>query len=137
MNIAPTAATAPTLANALRTFAVLCLVGVISGCAHTSTSDGALLGGVLGAGLGAIIGHQSGHQGEGALIGAGAGALTGAIIGDAVGKQRTQLTETVTRPAALARPARSDRVQHGYYITRIVTAPSGETYEERVWVREN
>ena len=102
------------------------------GCNTTPTQDGAVVGTALGAGLGAIIGHQSGHQGEGALIGAGLGALTGAIIGDATDNrgahgrvvQRTTVTETVAPRTAPA----------GHYEMHLVTTPSGETYEKRVWV---
>ncbi len=96
------------------------------GCETTSTQEGAVVGGMLGAGTGAIIGHQTGHQGEGALIGAAAGALTGALIGDQVDREPGQ--------APAVRATRT--VQRGHYETRVVTSPSGETYEERVWVHD-
>ena len=106
-----------------------------AGCNTTPTQDGALLGGALGAGLGAIVGNQSGHAGEGALIGAGAGALTGAIVGDQVDEARQsrypQNRHTYRRSSA------APRVEQGHYDVRIVRTPSGETYEERVWVPYN
>ena len=107
-----------------------------AGCNTTPTQDGAVLGGALGAGLGAIVGHQSGHQGEGALIGAAAGALTGAIVGDQVdeARNRTYPQNQHTHPQPTAQPART---QQGHYDIRIVRTPSGETYEERVWVPYN
>ena len=107
---------------------VILILSVSTGCQTTARQDGALLGGALGAGLGAIIGHQSGHQGEGALIGAAAGALTGAIIGDSVGKPPRQTQRVVIVPPRQSQP------QRGHYETRIVVSPSGETFEERVWV---
>ena len=103
--------------------ASMCLLG----CSTTPTQDGAILGGALGAGLGAIVGHQSGHQGEGALIGAGAGALIGAILGDS--------TEPRHHVHA-RRPPASTTTSIGHYETRMVTTPSGERYEERVWVED-
>lgn len=105
---------------------------LVAGCNTTPTQDGAILGGALGAGTGAIIGHQSGHQGEGALIGAGVGAITGALVGDQVDERRKrqypQNQKTVAQPT---------RTQNGHYDIRIVRTPSGETYEERVWVPYN
>ena len=98
--------------------------GLCVGC--TTTQDGAVAGGLIGAGLGAIIGNQSGHAGEGALIGAGAGAGIGAIVGNEVGHSRHQRVYNDSRPA----PPR----QRGHYENRIVTTPSGEKYEERVWI---
>lgn len=104
----------------------------MAGCETTPAGEGAVLGGALGAGTGAIIGHQSGHAGEGALIGAGIGALSGALIGNAVGdpppRQQPQ-PRVVTQPA----PA---PVVTGHYENRLVMLPSGEVYEERVWVRD-
>jgi len=114
--------------------AVLLAGLALAGCNTTPAQDGAVLGGALGAGLGAIIGHQSGHQGEGALIGAGAGALTGALIGDSVDKAQRQPAYH-QQPAPQPQP--QGRVQRGHYETRIVETPSGETYEERVWVRHH
>lgn len=102
----------------------------LAGCNTTPVQDGAVVGGALGAGLGAIVGNQSGHAGEGALIGAGAGALTGALVGDQVDKKRQQ------RYSAPAQPAPQPAVR-GHYETRIVRGPNGETYEERVFVRDN
>lgn len=109
------------------------LAVLMAGCNTTPTQDGALLGGALGAGTGAIVGHQSGHQGEGALIGAGIGALTGAIVGDQIEQTRrgTYPQNRHTQPQPSAAPARTE---HGHYDIRIVHTPSGETYEERVWV---
>ncbi len=105
---------------------------LIAGCNTTPTQDGAVVGGALGAGLGAIVGHQSGHQGEGALIGAAAGALTGALIGDDIDRRdRRYQDQRYTQPA----PASNTAVR-GHYETRIVTAPNGEVYEERVFVRD-
>lgn len=118
----------------------LCLVLPVAllaaGCNTTPTQDGAILGGALGAGLGAIVGHQSGHQGEGALIGAGAGALTGAIIGDQVDEERHR-TYPQNRNTQAQPTAQPQRTQQGHYDIRIVRTPSGETYEERVWVPYN
>ena len=111
----------------------LLLLGVLAvtaglGCNTTPVQDGAILGGALGAGAGAIIGHQSGKQGEGALIGAAAGALTGALVGDQVG--RAQGRETVAYSAAAPPPP----APRGHYETHVVTGPTGERYEQRVWV---
>lgn len=113
---------------------ILIVAVIAAGCNTTPTQDGAILGGALGAGAGAIIGHQSGHQGEGALIGAGLGAITGAIVGDQVdeSRQRNYPQNRYTQPA----PAPT-RTQNGHYDIRIVRTPSGETYEERVWVPYN
>ena len=105
---------------------LLAVASLAAGCNTTPTQDGAVLGGVLGAGAGAIIGNQSGHAGEGALIGAGAGVLTGAIVGDQVDERRNRRNQ--------APPVRT---QNGHYDIRIVRTPSGETYEERVWVPYN
>jgi hypothetical protein len=115
----------------------LIVVGALAGCETSARTDGAVLGGALGAGLGAIVGHQSGHQGEGALIGAGAGALVGAIAGDQV-EQSRQRTGYYAQPPA---PRYGSRYRSappprgpGHWELRRVTTPSGETYEERVWV---
>ena len=97
----------------LAVFAVTTAIG----CQTTPTQQGALLGGALGAGAGAIIGHQQGNQGEGALIGAAAGALTGALIGDQVDERRD-----------------ARLMQAGHYEVRLVRSPSGELYEQQVWV---
>ncbi len=104
----------------------------LAGCNTTPVQDGAVLGGALGAGTGAILGHQVGKQGEGALIGAGLGALTGALVGD-------QIDEAGQRPVAAAPPQvtsyrSSGPPASGHYETRLVRSPSGQTYEERVWV---
>lgn len=109
---------------------------ILAGCNTTPTQDGALLGGALGAATGAIVGHQSGHQGEGALIGAGLGAITGAIVGDQVdeARQGNYPRNRHTAPQASSAPVRT---QNGHYDIRIVRTPSGETYEERVWVPYN
>lgn len=102
-------------------------VGLV-GCNTTPVQDGAIGGGALGAGLGAIVGNQSGNAGEGALIGAGVGAITGALVGDHVGRKRER---RYNAPAPAAEPT-----VRGHYETRIVRGPNGETYEERVFVRD-
>lgn len=107
------------------------ITALLAGCETTPAEDGAVLGAALGAGTGAIIGNQSGHAGEGALIGAGIGALTGAIIGDAVGDSRQP--QYVQRQPAVAAPAATPVVT-GHYENRLVVTPSGEMYEQRVWV---
>lgn len=110
----------------------LMLLALTAGCNTTPAQDGAVFGSLLGAGAGAIIGNQSNRTGEGALIGAGAGALAGALIGDQVDESRANV-----RPKAAARNPQygaNEPVVHGRYETRIVRTPSGETYEERVWV---
>jgi uncharacterized protein YcfJ len=105
------------------------LSAMITGCETTPVQQGALMGGALGAGAGAIIGNQvHGQGGSGALIGAAAGALTGAIVGDQVEKSR-QRAAVVQAP-----PPQASRTVTGHYENRIVRSPSGETYEERVWV---
>lgn len=100
----------------------------LPGCETTPAQEGAVVGGGLGAASGAIIGHQSGNAGEGALIGAGVGAITGALVGDHVRKKRER---------RYSAPAASSPTVHGHYETRIVRGPNGETYEERVFVRDN
>jgi uncharacterized protein YcfJ len=102
------------------------LIALTVGC-ETPTQQGALMGGALGAGAGAIIGNQShGRGGQGALIGAGVGALTGALVGDQVEQSRKR---GYAQGQAASRQAVS-----GHYENRIVRTPTGETYEERVWV---
>lgn len=111
------------------------LVTSFAGCNTTPVQDGTVVGGLLGAGTGAILGHQVGKQGEGALIGAGIGALTGALVGDQVDKAGRQ---PAPAPIAAAPPSTAYRSSAapatGHYETRLVRTPSGETYEERVWV---
>ena len=108
---------------------IVLLALTATGCASTPVQHGMVKGGALGAGLGAIIGHQSGNQGEGALIGAGIGALTGALIADDRQQNRTVVHERVVyRTPPPPPPVR------GHYETRIVRSPTGERYEERVWV---
>ena len=129
--------------HALMIAALAMVVSPLLGCETTPVQQGAMEGSLLGAGLGAIIGNQSHSRGgEGALIGAGAGALAGALLGDQVQKNRE------TRPAYSSpqpqpqvqappppQPAPSSTVvESGHYETRLVRTPSGETYEERVWV---
>ena len=104
------------------------------GCATTPTENAAVFGGALGAGLGAIVGNQSGHQGEGALIGAAAGALSGAVIGDSVTRQQRAPQRQGAPQTGQSQQAQPTIVQRGHYETRIVSTPSGETYEERIWV---
>lgn len=119
------------------------------GCV-TPAQRGAVTGGAVGAGLGAIIGSASGAPGIGAAIGAGVGAATGAVIGDAVDHDRygnsphyhapsgTYVYQERVAPPPAPPPARhfsnSYRVEPGHYETRLVRAPSGEYYEERIWV---
>jgi len=124
------------------------------GCV-TPAQNGALGGGLVGAGLGAIIGDASGSAGVGALIGAGVGAATGALIGDQVDHDRygnaphqhyapapVYYSPPPPPPAPVyVAPApapthfsRSYRVETGHYEVRLVKGPSGEYYEERVWV---
>lgn len=110
-------------------FAVM--TAILTGCETTPTQQGAILGGALGAGAGAIIGNQShGRTGEGALIGAAGGALAGALIGDQVDESRKRQGQQNVQVVS------QQPVQRGHYETRIVRTPSGETYEERVWVPE-
>jgi uncharacterized protein YcfJ len=109
---------------------------VLTGCTTTQGQDGAVLGGLLGAGAGAIIGHQSGDAGEGALIGAGFGAITGGLIGESNARNSYTRTRVVEVPVE-RRVVRETRVverRAGHYELRLVRTPSGETYEERVWV---
>jgi len=111
-------------------FAVI-LLGVAilgSACNTTPVQEGAVIGGMLGAATGAIVGHQSGKQGEGALIGAGLGALAGALVGDQVAEAGRGTHSTV--PSA-------SNPSCGHYETRVLRSPSGERYEERVWVPTN
>lgn len=117
----------------------LTLVLAASGCNTTPVQDGAVVGAALGSAAGAVIGHQSGQQGEGALIGAGTGALIGALVGDQVdrrpqaGYAQPAPQQPQVRRQSAPGPARLPS-QGGHYETRVVTAPSGEKYEERVWV---
>ncbi len=113
--------------------ASMCLLG----CSTTPAQDGAVLGGALGAGLGAIVGHQSGHQGEGALIGAGAGALIGAIMGDSTESRHSGHAPNnayAGNHSDTRRMYDSATPSEGHYESRVVTTPSGERYEERVWI---
>jgi uncharacterized membrane protein YebE (DUF533 family) len=112
---------------------VLVATALLAGCETMPVKSGAAIGGALGAGTGAIIGHQSGHAGEGALIGAGVGALTGAIAGDAVKRNRPQPQPVYQQPLPPATPM-GPPAGAGHYENRIVRTPSGNTYEERVWV---
>lgn len=107
-------------------FAIAALAA--AGCNTTPVQDGAVVGGALGAATGAVIGHQQGKQGEGALIGAGVGALLGALAGDQVEQRRPATAPRVQEPA------RGHAAPSGHYETRVYRAPSGERYEERVWV---
>lgn len=120
--------------------ALTIVAAALAGCATmTPTQGGALTGGAIGAGTGALIGSTSGHAGEGALIGAGVGALSGALIGDGIDESRTvrrQNEVIVQEPPRVKRVERVERVEYGHYETRIVRTPSGETYEEKVWVQE-
>ena len=114
------------------TVIIVAAIAGLAGCITTPTQQGAALGGALGAGLGAIIGNQSGHAGTGALIGAGAGGVTGALLGEQVG--RNQQRAYAPAPPPPPAPVYQPQPQRGHYETRLITAPNGETYEERVWV---
>jgi len=132
-----------------KSLAVLAIAAFGIGCA-TPAQRGAVTGGAVGAGLGAIIGGASGAPGIGAAIGAGVGAATGAVIGDQVDHDRygdrphyhttsgTYVYEERVAPPPANPPARhfsnSYKVEEGHYEVRLVRAPSGEYYEERVWV---
>lgn len=119
--------------NSFPSIVVLALIAMLgAGCATASKGEGAALGGLLGAGLGAIVGNQSGHQGEGALIGAAAGAITGTAIASGNERAGARYTEKRSRPSHTPRTV----TVRGHYEHRIVRAPSGETYEERVWVED-
>lgn len=130
------------------------LVVAAAGCAHTPVQRGAVGGGLVGATIGAIAG---GEAADGALIGAGIGALTGAIAGDVVAHDRAHRGRPyrtyphdayvpappppVYRERVIVRDrpshfSRSYRVEDGHFETRLVRGPSGEYYEERVWVPE-
>ncbi len=104
-------------------------------CNTTPTQDGAVVGAALGAASGAIIGNQSGHSGNGALIGAGAGALVGALIGDQVdergGGRTARATSYSAAPPVVSAPASPPG---GHYETHVRVSPSGERYEDQVWV---
>ena len=105
------------------------------GCQTTPTQQGALTGALVGAGAGAIVGNQvHGQSGEGALIGAGLGALTGALVGDRVDEKRSRGSRQVYAPAQAPPPAQQPASSSGHWETRTTRTPSGETYEERVWV---
>ena len=96
--------------------APLVVVSVILGGCATPTRSGALGGGAVGAGVGALIGAGSGNAAAGAAIGGAVGAGTGAVIGNEVGEGR--------------------RNERGHYEYRTVTRPNGDTYRERVYVRD-
>lgn len=115
---------------------------VLTGCASQSGHDGAVLGGLLGVGSGAIIGNQSGDAGEGALIGAGLGAIAGGLIGDSTERNRYTTTRreviySQSWPTRTVITTREPIRRAGHYEIRLVRSPSGETYEERVWVYDN
>lgn len=108
-----------------KTLIAMCLLALsgalLPACKTTPTRQGALIGGSIGAVTGAVVGHQQGKGAEGAAIGAAAGGLAGALIGDTVDERRDS-------------KAQQQQSQTGHYETRTVRTPSGETYEERVWV---
>lgn len=101
----------------------------LAGCATTPVQQGALGLGAVGAGAGAIIGNTTGHAGEGALIGAGVGALTGALVGDAIEHSTPPPPPVYYAPSPPPPPPATGRWE-----TRVVTGPTGEHYEQRVWV---
>jgi hypothetical protein len=109
----------------------LILMAGFTGCTTTTGQNGGVLGGMMGAGLGAIIGHQSGDAGEGALIGAAAGAIAGGALGDAVHKSRYTNTHEVRY---VQTPPPPPHPSNGHWESRMVTSPSGERYEQRIWV---
>ena len=127
---------------------LIAMVGILPiallGCETTPVQQGALLGGAAGAGLGAIIGNQDGgHGGEGALIGAGAGALAGALIGDQVAQPPRQTYQAAPQQQVYAPPPPPPPVSNhavssgrGHYENRIVRTPSGESYEQRIWIAD-
>jgi uncharacterized protein YcfJ len=121
--------------------AILLSSFTVIGCATQSGQDGAVLGGLLGAGAGAIIGNQSGDAGEGLLIGAGLGAIAGGLIGDSTERNRyttkREVIYTESRPTRTVITTREPIRRAGHYEIRLVRSPSGETYEERVWVYDN
>lgn len=113
--------------------ALLAAILMLAGCNTTPVQDGLIAGGAVGAGLGAIAGSTMGKTGEGALIGAAAGAVTGALIGDHIEKS----TAPAPPPVAYTSPAPPPptlRSHAGRYEVRTVIAPTGERYEERVWI---
>ena len=106
----------------------------VAGCATTPAQRGALGLGAVGAGAGAIIGNQSGHAGQGALIGGAAGALTGALVGDAIEHSTPPPPPVYHAPVYNAPGPPPPPPPTGYWTTRVVTGPTGERYEQRVWV---
>lgn len=135
------------MSNLIKMLVLSTFVVVATGCV-TATQRGAAGGGLVGAGIGALIGDASGYGIEGALIGAGVGAATGALIGSEVDRERYYYgtppppapAPVYYRPAPAPPPpapahfSRSYRVERGHWEVRLVKGPSGEYYEERVWV---
>ena len=117
--------------RSIRTCVAVTLVAaaICAGCQTTPTQQGAVAGAAIGSAAGAIIGHQQGKQGEGALIGAAAGALGGALIGDQVDERRDRQARTRQQVVVPTESA-----PRGHWEMRTLTAPSGEKYEDRVWV---
>lgn len=104
---------------------VLIAAFILTGCETTPVQEGAFVGSVLGGATGAVIGHQSGDATQGALIGAGAGGVLGALIGDDVARNQPRPVVSAPPPAP---------VPSGHYEYRTRRGPTGERYEERVWV---
>lgn len=61
----------------LKTVALVCILGIATGCSTTRGEQRVMTGAAIGAGTGALIGAASGNAGRGALLGAGVGAAGG------------------------------------------------------------
>ncbi len=115
-------------------FSILPACLILAGCATTPVQEGALGLGAVGAGAGAIIGNTTGRAGQGALIGAGVGALTGALVGDAIEHSTPPPPPVYHAPVYYAPGPPPPPPVVGFWQTRVVTGPTGERYEQRVWV---
>lgn len=60
-----------------KALAIVCVLGLTTGCSTSKGEQRVLTGTAIGAGTGALIGAASGNAGRGALIGAGVGAAGG------------------------------------------------------------
>ena len=119
----------------LMSLTVLSAAVAASGCVSTPVQEGALAGGLFGAGLGAIIGAAAGDPGTGAVIGAGIGAAAGALAGDAAQQEAFARHHETHRAPVETGPVRAPvSRERGHYEIRLMRGPTGETYEERVWV---